>query len=211
MQPQPTTFFELPPRDVIYLLGLKIPPSQLGIFAAADPRQGRLLGDEQFCREYYNLRVPSDLQLTTNLPNLTFCQLIPRLDRVLQYMPQIQEAAMRWRLCSEQYEFYKCPTYTIRVGEGGPHTINIQSELGSGSTNGSTRDWPPRNISITHGFILGGWTVTGGDVRPALIEVVANGLAAFPPGGTDLYGEPVTASVLEATRESDIEIAYGPH
>lgn len=95
---QPPTYLDTLVRDPVQQLGLKIAPDELEQFAATDPRIATLLSDERFCREYYNLRVPFDLQLQEPL-GVSFCQVVRALPDILARLATIQEMVMRWERC----------------------------------------------------------------------------------------------------------------
>ena len=198
------SYLGLPVRDNVYLLALRIPPSDLATFAAADARQSFVISDEKFCKEYYNLRVPSDLQLERPPPFLTFCKLIHHIDRVLARTSEIQTAVMRWQLCSTlAVPDHRCEGVNLTVGED-PDWSHILIAPHSDQGN---RVWPVTKVNVRYdppfsayeplvtnpgghvnlvrlrqveGTLGSEWTVETGDIKGILIGLIATGLSGYP-------------------------------
>ena len=74
-------------------------PEQLVERAETSPEVIAALNSESFCRDYYNRRVPSDLQLIEAPMGVAFCTLIRALPLVLAQLATIRSIVMRWERC----------------------------------------------------------------------------------------------------------------
>ena len=89
-------------------------PEQLLAYSETSSEVVAALSDPEFCRDYYNRRVPSDLQLSEPPMGVPFCTLVRSLPSILTQVSTIQIDIMRWERCvvpgKEELNRYINPT-----------------------------------------------------------------------------------------------------
>ena len=93
------SFLDLVPADVRREEAFDLTPRELIEYGATSAKVAAALNDESFCRDYYNRRVPADLQLTEPPLEIPFCELIRALPSILSQLTEIQTTIMQWERC----------------------------------------------------------------------------------------------------------------
>ena len=200
---------DLIPPDIQRESAFYLSPEELVQYSATSGEVRAALANESFCKDYYNHRVPSDLQLSEAPLGVPFCTVIRALPKILQNVVIIQAIVMQWERCvapttaeliADPNRRLECQNYrTERLQP----TIHLESDEGYGYLLrprdsrepgiqllfGSMTRWSPGLESLYYYYRLtqrlGEWSVPASQLRHLLVALVATDGYLFP--GTANY------------------------